>query len=60
MSDHPHAARIREGYEAFASARRGEGSFAVTNTHVFRFAGDRVTEFGETGGDQYAVDAVFG
>ena len=41
-------------------ARRGEQSFAVTNAHVFRFAGDRVVEFWEMSGDQHAVDAVFG
>ena len=42
------------------AARRGEHSFAVTNAHVFRFAGDRVAEFWEMSGDQHAVDAVWG
>ena len=42
------------------SARRGEQSFAVRNVHVSRFEGDRVAEFWEMTGDQYAVDAVFG
>jgi ketosteroid isomerase-like protein len=42
------------------SARRGSQSFAVRNVHVSRFDGDRVAEFWETTGDQYAVDAVFG
>jgi ketosteroid isomerase-like protein len=42
------------------SARRGENSYSVTNVHVSRFAGDRVAEFWETSGDQYAVDAVLG
>ncbi len=42
------------------SGRRGEASFSVLNTHVSRFSGDRVVEFWETSGDQYAQDAVFG
>ncbi|MCW2575954.1 MAG: uncharacterized protein JWR28_833 [Modestobacter sp.] len=42
------------------TARRGENSFSVTNVHVSRFAGDRVAEFWETSGDQYATDAVLG
>jgi uncharacterized protein len=42
------------------TARRGVQSFAVTNAHVFRFTGDRITEFREMAGDQYAQDAVFG
>jgi ketosteroid isomerase-like protein len=42
------------------SAHRGEESFSVLNTHVSRFAGNRVTEFWEMAGDQHAVDAVFG
>ena len=45
---------------AHVSTRRGEESFAVTNAHVFRFTGDRVTEFWEPNGDQHAVDAVLG
>jgi ketosteroid isomerase-like protein len=43
-----------------ASAHRGDTSFSVRNAHHFRFAGDRVAEFWETSGDQYAVDAVYG
>ena len=42
------------------TARRGVSSFAVTNAHMFRFTGDRVTEFWEPNGDQYAVDEVMG
>ena len=42
------------------SAHRGEHSFAVRNVHHSRFAGDRIVEFRETTGDQYAIDAVFG
>jgi len=42
------------------SARHGVHSFAVTNAHVFRFSGEKVTEFRETSGDQHAVDEVFG
>jgi ketosteroid isomerase-like protein len=42
------------------SAHRGDTSFAVRNAHHMRFAGDRVVEFWETTGDQYAVDAVYG
>ena len=43
------------------SARRGDRSFEdVLETHVYRFAGGRVTEFHATFDDQYAVDAVLG
>jgi ketosteroid isomerase-like protein len=42
------------------SARVGDRSFAVVNTHVMRFRGDQVGEFRETSGDQYAQDEVFG
>jgi uncharacterized protein len=42
------------------TARRGVHSFAVTNAHAFRFTGDRITEFREMAGDQYAIDEVFG
>ena len=42
------------------TARRGVSSFAVTNAHMFRFTGDKVTEFWEPNGDQYAVDEVMG
>ena len=42
------------------TAHRGDTSYSVTNVHVFRFTGDRVTEFRETTDDQYAVDAVMG
>jgi ketosteroid isomerase-like protein len=47
---------------AFAdiSAHVGDRSFSVTNTHVLRFSGEKVAEFWETSGDQYAQDAVFG
>jgi uncharacterized protein len=43
------------------SARRGDRSFEdVLETHVYRFADGRVTEFRITCDDQYAVDAVLG
>jgi uncharacterized protein len=42
------------------TARSGERSFAVTDTHVSRFAGDKVVEFWEMDGDQYATDEVIG
>jgi uncharacterized protein len=45
---------------AATTARRGVHSFAVTSAHVLRFDGDRITEFQELTGDQYAVDEVFG
>jgi ketosteroid isomerase-like protein len=55
LADDDHAVSVVD-----SSARRGENSFSVMNTHVSRFAGDRVAEFWETTDDQYAVDAVFG
>jgi ketosteroid isomerase-like protein len=55
LADDDHAVSVVD-----VSARRGENSFSVMNTHVSRFSGDRVAEFWETSGDQYAVDAVFG
>ena len=42
------------------TAHRGDASFALTNTHLFRFSGEKIVEFWEMTGDQYAVDAVFG
>jgi hypothetical protein len=55
LADDDHAAAVVD-----FSAHCGDESFAVTNVHVSRFAGDRVAEFWETSGDQYAVDAVLG
>jgi ketosteroid isomerase-like protein len=55
LADDEHAVAVVD-----ITAHRGETAFSVLNTHVFRFAGDRVAEFWETSGDQYAVDAVFG
>jgi hypothetical protein len=55
LADDDHAVVVAD-----VSARRGENSFSVTDAHVLRFAGERVAEFWETTGDQYAVDAVFG
>jgi len=55
LGDDDHAVAVVD-----LSAHRGEHSFSVTNVHVFRFSGDRVSEFWETSGDQYAEDAVFG
>jgi ketosteroid isomerase-like protein len=55
LADDDHAASI-----VGISARRGDNSYSVTNVHVSRFSGDRVAEFWETSGDQYAVDAVLG
>lgn len=55
LADDDHGAAVVD-----ITARRGERSFAVTNAHVFRFAGDRVVEFWEMSGDQHAVDEVWG
>ena len=54
LADDEHGAAAVE-----ASAHRGDRTFTVTNAHLFRFAGDRVAEFWETSGDQYAQDALF-
>jgi ketosteroid isomerase-like protein len=42
------------------TAHRGDRTLDTTNAHVFRFEGDRVAEFWETAGDQYATDEVLG
>ena len=43
------------------SGRRGDRSFEdVLETHVYRFADGRVTEWHQAFEDQYAIDAVLG
>jgi ketosteroid isomerase-like protein len=55
LADDDHAVALVD-----VTAHAGDRSFAVTNTHVMRFSGERVAEFWEMSGDQYAVDAVLG
>ena len=55
FADDEHAVAIVD-----ETAHRGDASFALTNTHLFRFSGEKIVEFWEMTGDQYAVDAVFG
>ncbi len=55
LADDEHAVAV-----VALSAHRGDASFAVLNGHVFRFDGERIVEFWETSGDQYAQDVVFG
>jgi uncharacterized protein len=55
LADDDHAVAVAD-----ISARVGDRSFAVTNTHVSRFSGAKVAEFWEMSGDQYAQDAVYG
>jgi ketosteroid isomerase-like protein len=42
------------------SGTRGDRTLESVNAHVWRFDGDRIVEFRETAGDQYAIDALFG
>jgi uncharacterized protein len=55
LADDDHAVAVGD-----ISARVGDRSFRVTNTHVMLFRGDEVAEFWEMSGDQYAQDAVYG
>ena len=45
---------------ATVSAHRGDRTMQSVNAQIYRFSGNRIVEFREAIGDQYATDEVFG